>query len=242
MSIVLAHARLGLLELGRVPSFWVPTLLFPPLTYLFLTNGLYRDGDPVLALAGVAAIAVLGVAFFQFGVGIAFERTLPWERYLRTLPIEPRLRMAARVLAALPVAAVAALFVAATAAAADGVSLAPQRWLLLALVLLAGGVPFALAGIALGYVLPPGGAIPIANLVLIASAIAGGLWQADASAGSETAVAAAIPTRAWRELLWAAVGAGDARAVHVASLVLYGTGFGLLAVWGYGRDEGEQFR
>ena len=33
--------------------------------------------------------AVIGVAFFQFGVGIAVDRASPWEAYLRTLPVGP---------------------------------------------------------------------------------------------------------------------------------------------------------
>ena len=32
-------------------------------------------------MASFAAYAVLGIAFFQFGVGIAAEREEPWESY-----------------------------------------------------------------------------------------------------------------------------------------------------------------
>lgn len=239
MTAVTAHVKVGLAELARIPAFSIPTLFFPVLTYLFVTNGVYRNLDPRLAMAGVAGIAVLGVAFFQFGVGIAAERTTPWERYLRTLPITPRLRLAARLIAALPVAAVSAALVVATAIASDGVSLPPGRWIALALALLFGAIPFGFAGIALGYWLPPRGAVPIANIVFLASAIGGGLWSGPSDAGG--AAAGFIPTQRWGELLWASVEGRPWRASDVAALALSGVVFGLAAVWGYRRDEGQQF-
>ncbi len=239
MTAVAAHVKVGLAELARIPAFSIPTLFFPVLTYLFVSNGVYRDLDPSLAMAGVAGIAVLGVAFFQFGVGIAAERTTPWERYLRTLPITPRLRLAARLIAALPVAAASAALVVATAIASDGVSLPPGRWITLALALLLGAIPFGLAGIALGYWLPPRGAVPIANIVFLASAIGGGLWSGPSDAGGATA--GLVPTKRWGELLWASVEGRPWRASDVGVLALSGVVFGLAAVWGYRRDEGQHF-
>jgi ABC-2 type transport system permease protein len=239
VTAVAAHVKVGLAELARIPAFSIPTLFFPVLTYLFVANGVYRDLDPALAMAGVTGIAVLGVAFFQFGVGIAAERTTPWERYLRTLPISPRLRLAARLIAALPVAAVSATLVVATAIASHGVSLPPSRWIALSLALLLGGVTFGLAGIALGYWLPPRGAVPIANIVFLASAIGGGLWAGPSAAGGD--IAGLVPTQRWAELLWASVEGRSWRAADVAMVALSGVIFGVAAVWGYRRDEGQQF-
>lgn len=242
MNPTLAYARASLVELFRIPAFSVSTLLFPTLTYLFVTTTVYDDADPAVAMAGVAGTAVLGVSFFQFGVGIATERLTPWERYLRTLPVAVRVRLAGRVLAALPFASAAAALVVATAIARDGVALSAGRWLLLSLVLVAGGIPFALAGIALGYWLSPRAAIPVANLVFLGTALAGGLWAGPAHLpqGADT-YSSFVPTRRWGELLWASVEGRPWRAADAALLVAYGLGFGVLAAWGYRRDEGELF-
>jgi len=237
-----AYARASLVELVRVPAFSVSTLLFPMLTYLFVTTTVYEDAAPATAMAGVAGTAVLGVTFFQFGVGIANERLTPWERYLRTLPVTIRARMTGRVLASIPFAFAAATLVVLTAIARDGVSLSAGRWLLLALVLLAGGIPFALAGIALGYWLSPRAALPVANLVFFGAALAGGLWAGPANVTGESgSIASIIPTRSWGELLWATVEGRGWRVVDVALLALAGVAFGLLAAWGYRRDQGELF-
>ena len=80
------HARLMTLELARHPAYLVPTLVFPAVFFLFFVApgpGAYPDAR----MATFAGFAAIGVAFFQFGVGIAVERASPWERYLRTLPI-----------------------------------------------------------------------------------------------------------------------------------------------------------
>lgn len=242
MRPTFAYARAGLVELLRIPTFSISTLVFPTLTYLFVTTTVWDEADPAVAMAGVAGTAVLGVSFFQFGVGIATERLTPWERYLRTLPVPIRVRLAGRVLAALPFASAAAALVVLTAIARDGVALSVGRWLLLALALVAGGIPFALAGIALGYWLSPRAAIPVANLVFLGTALAGGLW-----AGPEhlpegaDSYSAIVPTRRWGELLWASVEGRPWRLLDVALLAAFGLGFGLLAAWGYRRDQGELF-
>ena len=60
-----------------------------------------------LTLAFIAW-AIVGVAVYQFGVGIAQERGRPWERYLRTLPVSTGVRFAARILCAAVFGALAA--------------------------------------------------------------------------------------------------------------------------------------
>lgn len=241
MRTMLAYARASLVELLRVPAFSVSTLLFPTLTYLFVTTTVYADADPAAAMAGVAGTAVLGVSFFQFGVGIANERLTPWERYLRTLPVSIRARMAGRVLAAIPFASAAAALVVLTAIARDNVTLSAGRWLLLAVALVVGGIPFALAGIALGYWLSPRAAIPIANLVFLGAALAGGLWAGPENLSGDGTYASIVPTRSWAELLWASVEGRAWRVVDAALLAASGIVFGLLAAWGYRRDQGELF-
>src|SRR4029453_14725769 len=101
VRLVLLHARAATLELLRYPTFSVPTLAFPALFFLlFVAPRSEAETDPVLLLASFAGFAVLGVSFFQFGVGIAAERESPWERFVRTLPVRVRVRFAARVLSA----------------------------------------------------------------------------------------------------------------------------------------------
>src|SRR3990172_11224677 len=106
-----------MLQLVRIPAFVVPTIGFPALFFLFfsLNRGMVDRGAQEI-LTGFAIFAVLGVAFFQFGVGIAADRSLPWDRYLRTLPATAVPRFIAQSLSAVLFASVAVLIVVIVAA------------------------------------------------------------------------------------------------------------------------------
>jgi ABC-2 type transport system permease protein len=237
VRLVVAHVRATTLELARYPSFSLSTLIFPTTLFLLFAA---RSGEPNQRLAGFAGIAVLGVAFFQFGVGIAADRVSAWETFMRTLPARPAVRLAGRVGSAALFASASAGCVVAAGVATSDVSLAGARWGLLAVVLLGGAVPFALLGIALGYLVRPRAALPVANLVYLPLAYAGGLWTGPAAAPGGPA--RLLPTHLWAELLWAAAGRRGPTVAPLAGLVVWTGVFAGLASWGYRRDEGERFR
>jgi ABC-2 type transport system permease protein len=241
VRLALAHARAETLQLARLPAYSLSTLAFPAVLMLILGHELVAD-EPERLLAGFAATAVLAVAFFQFGVGIATSRLFVWERYLRTLPAGPGTRLAGRVLSALSFATVAIAVLSAVGVIAYDVRLSVLRWVALIALLLAGAVPFVLLGIALGYWLPPRSALPLANLVFLPFAIGGGLWQRPAELPRAVDVASQLfPTRSWIEVL-EPITSGDAvPLLHIVALVLWSGAFGALAWWGYRRDEGERF-
>ena len=129
MRIALAHGKEQTLQHLRAPGYLLPTLAMPGLFY-FLFEG--PDTEPVLVtflMASYAMWAILGVAFFQFGVGIAEQRATPWERFLRTLPLSAGQRLAGRVLSAAVLAAAAAAIVIVEAHLINPVSVAADRWL-----------------------------------------------------------------------------------------------------------------
>jgi ABC-2 type transport system permease protein len=244
MRLALAYARVETLQLVRVPTYALATLAFP-FAGLVLFGRQFVDAEPERLLGGFAATAVLAIAFFQFGVGVAADRMYQWETYLRTLPAGPIVRLGGRVLSALAFSCVAVALVAVSAAALYDARPAPWRVAALVAVLLLGSVPFALLGLALGYWLPPRAALPVANLLFLPLAVAGFLWSRppedfprDADVASQL-----VPTRSWAELL-DAVATGDHPLPlhHVAALLAWAGVFFGLAWWGYRRDEGERFR
>lgn len=241
MKLVLAHFRAQTLEYIRYPSFSIPSLAFPALFFLFFVAPNRKELDTESFLASYCAFALLGVVFFQFGVGIAIERVQPWERYLRTLPVASRTRFAARVLTGLLFGSAATAVVAIVAVASTGASVSSFRWLLLAAGLLGGAIPHALLGIAIGYLASPRGALPAANLVYLALAFLGGLWTTDRHLpGVFERISPLLPTRQWGEVLWGAV-EGRWPALPCLWLGMYTVAFGALAAWAYRRDEGERF-
>jgi ABC-2 type transport system permease protein len=235
------HARTATLELLRYRSFSLPTLLFP--TVAFLVFGRRVDAPANVLMAYYAAFAVLGVAFYQFGVGIAAERVLPWSALVRVLPVSATVRFAARIMSALAFALASASLLVLVALATTSVNLDVRGWLRFGAVIGLGSVPFALFGIALGYWLSPKGALPTANLLFLGLAYAGGLLGG--SAGLPDAIAGisgSLPTRLWGNLLGAAVEGRSWDPRDAVGLVAYAAVFAVAASVGYRRDEGERFR
>ncbi len=241
MKLVLLHARASTLELLRYPAFSVPTLAFPALFFLLFVSP-RDDADPTLLLASFAGFAVLAVAFFQFGVGIASEREAPWERFLRTLPLRLRTRFAARALSASLFGLASSGLVIAAGVSTTDARLTAVRWVALACALALGAVPFALLGIALGYWASPRGALPAANVLYLVLSFAGALWTTPAHLpGGVASVSPFVPTRPFGDVLWGATAGHLWRPRDWLLLVAWTVVFAVLAVWGYRRDEGRRY-
>ncbi len=242
MRLALVHARFGTLELLRYPSFSAPTLALPAVFFVFFALPRAGGREAVL-LASFAAYAVLSVAFFQFGVGIATDRARPWETYVRTLPVGAGARMAARALSAIVFAAASVGVVVVVAVPTTSPDIDLPAWGRLAVALAAGSVPFTLLGIALGYWLPAKGALPVANILYLTLSYAGGLWTGPTGLPHAVErVAGVLPTRQWGDVLWSAVLGRGWPIGHWLALAGYAVVFGVLGVWGYRRDEGQRFR
>ena len=242
MRLVRAHACAELLELLRYPSFSVPALLFPALLFLFF--GAPAEGsDENILMVSYAAFGVLGVALFQFGVGVASERASPWQVYLRTLPAPAHLRFAARLLAAAVFALASAAAVFAVALPLTSAQLGASQWLRVGLALAFGTIPFGLLGLAIGYWLTPKGALPVANVLFLGLAFLGGLWTGAASLPDAVErFSPLLPTRQWGEIVWAPALDQGWELWPWLGLAAYAAAFGALAGWGYRRDEGQRYR
>jgi ABC-2 type transport system permease protein len=241
MRLATAHTRLQLLELVRFPGFSVATLGFPSL--FFLLFGLPRaHGVAEQMLASYAAFAVLGVGFFQFGVSAAIERETPWNVYVRTLPAPPFARIAGRVLSALVFATISAALVGVVVLVTTPASLGTSAWIRLAATLLLGAVPFVVLGLVIAYWTSPKSALPVANVLYLLLSYAGGLWTGPADLPHAVAqISRYTPTRQWGDLLWASASGHGWIGAHWLVLAGYTCAFGLLAAWGYRRDEGRRF-
>ncbi|HXH87236.1 MAG TPA: ABC transporter permease [Gaiellaceae bacterium] len=243
MRLALLHARAQTLELLRLPAYIVPTLAFPTMFYVFFAVPDSDDGSANASMALFAGFAILGVALFQFGVEIAAERASPWERYLRTLPARASARFGGRIVSALGFGLVAAALVALASLLLTPARLGLRAWLELGATLALGAIPFALLGIAIGYLASPKAALPIANVVYLSLSYAGGLWttpeKLPAGVGGLSSV---LPTRALADALVAAVAAQPWSWRPWSILAAYSALFAAAALWGYRRDEGQRYR
>jgi ABC-2 type transport system permease protein len=244
MKLVIAYFKAETLQLVRVPFFVVATLLLPGLLFSFFGIPYAQQSqNAALPMASFTVYAVLSVAMFQFGVHISDDRISPWEVFLRTLPVSPLTRFTARILSALLFAAAASAVVIILGLGFTPARLSFSEWLAFVLAVLLGSIPFVLFGIAIGYWLTPKAAAPVAEIVSLVMAFAGGLWVGLQSLPTIVAtISPHLPTRMYGELAWRAV-LGQSWAIGPwIGLLTYTLIFGTLAVWGYKRDEGRRYK
>lgn len=243
LRLLSAHTRVSFLDLLRWPGYVVPTVVFPAMFFALFDLPFARRSADVANFTMLAFIvfAIVGVALFQFGVGIAQERGRPWERYLRTLPVSTGVRFAARILTAMLFAIMTAAVVALVARLFTPIDLSAAQWPRVAVYALAGSVPFVLIGITIGYWSSARAAVPIATAGNLLLAYAGGLWMppSDLPAFVQT-ISPYLPTRQFGDLLWSLTGNGDA-ARALLGLACYTAIFAALASIGYRRDERKRY-
>jgi ABC-2 type transport system permease protein len=238
-----AHTRVTFLDLLRWPGYVVPTVLFPAMFFVLFDLPYARHNVETANHSMLAFIifAIVGVTLYQFGVGIAQERGRPWERYLRTLPVSAGVRFGARIATATIFGILTAAMVALVARVFTPIDLSLTQWLHVLLYAVAGGVPFVLAGITIGYWANARAAVPIATACNLLLAYAGGLWMPPSYLPDFVQkVSPYLPTRQFADLLWSVTGGGDA-ARALMGLAVYTVLFALLAGWGYRRDERKRY-
>jgi ABC-2 type transport system permease protein len=246
MNPVLLNARIQFAELVRYPSFTVPSIGLPLISYLIFGLPVVSGHRAAAAeiMVSFAAFAILGIAMFQFGVGIAADRASAWERWVRTLPSSGASRFCGRILVALAFSLVSLIPLVAVAVTITPVRLDLLPWLRVLASLLAGAIPLGLLGIMLGYLLSDRGALPVTNLIFLPLSYAGGLFGT--SAKDLPSIAATLspwlPTRQWSDLVLDFGLHGRLPAHQCVALAAWGCCFGALALLGYRRDETRQYR
>lgn len=259
-ALVFEQARAEFLQNLRAPEFLVGTVAIPVL--LFLMFGLPNANDTLpggtrvstLMMVSFGAYGVLSLAIFTFGVDVASERGRGWLTLMRATPLPAWVYFAGKLamVALFGMLILLALF--GTGYLLAGVRLPLGGWLATFGMLLAGALSFSTLGFALGYLARPKAASTVANLVYLPLSFASGFFFPLSELPQVVQrLAPYLPTYHYGQLAWRAVAApGDAAAfvgwsggsVLEHSLWLLGcfTTFGLLAVWGYRRDQTERLR
>jgi ABC-2 type transport system permease protein len=247
-ALTLTHTKYRLLETLRIPIVVVSVVVLPSLSFLFFA--LPNLGDDAAAATaatvGLGVFAAMIICLFQFGAGIAEERQLPWDPYLRTLPVRPWQRLTGRLLVALPFALVAVIPLIALAWSTTKADPSSLQVLAGLGMLVVGSLPLGLIGVALGNALPSKAALAVANLLLLPFAFLGGLFVPPAYLPDIVqTLSPYVPTRGWLEIVMIGVtGQGGEDGTNGVALVAWCVWLGVaatLALWAYRREE-SRFR
>ncbi|MGO8950273.1 MAG: ABC transporter permease [Ktedonobacterales bacterium] len=182
-----------------------------PIGFYLLFSGLFgSEPHPPHTLSGnveiMLALAVYGgiwACLVATGPRIANERSNGWIRNLQLLPISPWKVLAGRALVAILFALPAMLLVYATGVIVHGVQLSPGQWVAIILLMWIGVWPFAIFGIALGYVTNETTAFGVTYGLYMVLTAAGGLWVPPAILPSTMlSIAKTLPTYQAANLGW----------------------------------------
>lgn len=243
-----ALARSEVTRLLRNRAYLVPALLLPILFF-----ALWGLPNKVGKLSGVnagaymlvsyAAYALISTAMFGFGVAVAAERASGWWRQLRVAPVTPAMLFGAKISAALVMGFLSVVALLLFAGLVGHIWLSPGVVVGVLVRLLLGMIPFALLGLALGFLVGPDAAGGVANLISLPMLFASGIFiPLEVAPDFIKTIAPYLPAYHYGQLGWAAIGAKPAGAewIHWAWLIGYGAAFLMTALWAAKRNEARR--
>lgn len=153
-------------------------LVFPSMFFLLFRGQVAQAANAARALGYLMInMAVYGamVGTTAGGAAVAVERSLGWSRQLRLTPLRPPAYVAMKILTAMTLGliAVVAEF---SVAAATGVRVGPDVWILAGLGAWLGSLVFAAFGLFMGFLLPSENVMQFVGPVLAIMAMFGGLF------------------------------------------------------------------
>ncbi|WP_327045762.1 ABC transporter permease [Microbispora sp. NBC_01189] len=233
------YVRLELTRTLRDGGYVIFAVLMPVVMYVIFTNLGLAPGDrhdaAIYTMVSMAAYGALGGAFNN-GSGIAEDRATGWLRQLRLTPLTPAQVVTGKVLTGVVgvVPSIAAVLLAGVLV--NHVTLPPQRWLAIIVLLWAGTVPFSLLGLGNGYRLS-GQTAAVANVAtMLTLSIVGGLWiPAETFPSWLRAIADWTPSNSYAGLSWR-VAFGDVPTLRQAAILgAWLLAFAAYAMYGYRR-------
>lgn len=255
---LVAQVKAEFLQNLRIPEYLIGIVAIPAMLFLMfgLPNASQKlpEGTTVgaLMMASFSAYGILSLAIFTFGVDIANERGKGWLRLMRASPMPAWVYFAGKFAMSILFASIVLLVVFAAAFLLAGVRLESVAWIRLFFILLTGGLAFSTLGFALAYWTRPRAASAIANLVYLPlSFVSGFFFPLNGLPEVLRNLAPYLPTYHYGQLVWGAVGSPKdvglftgitpgAPLEHAVWLVGCFVFFGVLAVWGYQRDKGQE--
>lgn len=187
--------------------------------------------------------SVMSTALFTHGVGVAEDRALPFDAFVRALPAGALPRFLGRILTGLWLTALALVPLIAVGWLLTEATLPLARLAASIGVVLLVAIPFTLLGLALGYWLSSKAAIAVVQVVLFPMAFAGGLFMPpEIFPPWMNSISLALPSRAGRDLLVAVTTGTGMSASTIPVFLGWTAAFAVMAVLAYRNDEGRRYR
>jgi len=231
------------LKIFRDPAAVITTVCFPAI--IFMIVGLRLPGLASTIMASEAAYGAFLVAITTFSISLATERSLGWNKLLRTTSMSSALYLGSKLLVILVTGAISMLLLFAVAGSIGGVHLGLAVWAELLLIMVLGIIPLGLLGLFLGFLGSVGLTVALSVALLVVMSFASGIFvPLQFLPAFLQQIAPYLPTYQLVQLAWTIVGSPSSDGqvwTHVLILLAYAAVFAVLAGWAYIRDENKNF-
>lgn len=237
-KMLLEQTRSEFLHLWRTPTFLLGILVISSLVAAFPKD----DPNVVMLLVGLGGINLILVAIEKFGIRVATERVQGWAKLLRVTPLHPWIYLTAKVIVSLVVSMLSLGLMLGLGAWKIGIAQSLSSWLVLFFSLVLGVLPFAILGLAIGYLVEPKSVSSITALVLPLAIFTSGLPLPGMPKFVQDLVSCSPFYHYGQLALWAAGidNYDNYLGLHLEWLLWTASASGLLAVWAYQRDQVTQ--
>ena len=235
-----------MLKVFRNPPSLVFGIGFPTLFFLIFGFTFPASYGPTI-VASYAAYGAFIVAFQTFSISLANERSLGWNKLLRTTPMSAALFLGSKLLMIILTGIISILLLFAVARLSGRVHMNLAIWAELLGMMVVGMIPLSMLGLFLGLVGTPNLTTALSTILTLLLSFASGLWlPISLMPDLIRTIAPYLPTYHLGQIAWIIVGSTANTdnlplGVHLLILVAYAVVFGALATWAYIRDENRNF-
>lgn len=183
MSTLLVQTGFEVRRVIRNRQFLIFTVAMPLIFYFLFLN---ISGGPNTQFGGttwktyfmisMASFSVMGSCIFGLSGRLSYERNQGWVRLVQTTPLSNAMYMAGKYLSQFAVSLISTAVLFLVGGIAEGVHLSLGQWVLAAVWLVVGSLPFVALGTLIGIAISVEATYLVANLLNFTLAILGGMW------------------------------------------------------------------
>jgi ABC-2 type transport system permease protein len=248
--IYLKEAKYEFLKNLRLRMYTASVLSFPIMFYILfglVLNAKEAIGGmrvPTYLIATYGTFGVMGASLFGTAAGLASDRGLGWLQVKRASPMPPFAYFTAKVITSMIFSTIIVLALFGLGFAFGGVRMPLTQFAGLLGTLVAGSLPFAAMGLAVGYFAGPNSAPGAINLIYLPMSFCSGLWVPFMFLPKVVQhIALALPPYHLSQLALGVVGAGSHESIATHWELLLGFTLICLGVAriGFQRDQEKMY-
>lgn len=171
------ETRYEFVRLLRTRAFSLSVIGFPVMFYLLFGTSNRHNMFARYLMPSYSCMGVVSACLFGIGMGLALDRAQGWLELKQASPMPRFAYLTAKTISCAAFAIVIVAALVAMGITLGGVTLTAGEAVKLAVVVLAGSIPFTAMGLLIAMLVPPNSGPGIINLIYLPMSFASGFWM-----------------------------------------------------------------